>query len=79
MSKSLKNVKFVVGVASTALLELACKNFKVLVLPSEEFDYKEFISKKKIFGLNLLNNNTVKSSKVFAKPNYELLKNLSFK
>ncbi len=76
LSDSLKNVRFVIGVASTALLELAFNNYNVLVLPSEEFDYKILLSKKTFFGLKMIDNKLVKKNNVFCKPNLNMLKKI---
>ena len=75
LSYSLKNIRFVIGVASTALLELAFNNYNVLVLPSEEFDYKILLSKKTFFGLKMIDNKLVKKNNVFCQPNLNMIKN----
>ena len=76
LSYSLKNIRFVIGVASTALLELAFNNYNVLVLPSEEFDYKILLSKKTFFGLKMIDNKLVKKNNVFCQPNLNMIKKI---
>ena len=76
MTDSLKNVKFVVGVASTALLELAAKNYKVLILPSEEFDFNDLLSKNLLFNLRMIDNKLVEKKQVFNKVNLKNIKKI---
>ena len=76
LSDSLKNVKFVVGVASTALLELAARNYKVLILPSEEFDYKDLLSKNFLFNLRMIDNRLINSNQLFDKINPNNIKKI---
>ena len=47
IKEDLKDVKYIIGVASTALLELAQKGYKVLFLKSSEFDFSKIKSKKR--------------------------------
>jgi hypothetical protein len=76
LSDSLKNVKFVVGVASTALLELAAKNYKVLILPSEEFVFNDLLSKNLLFNLRMIDNKLVEKKQVFNKVNLKSIKKI---
>ena len=76
LSDSLKNVKFVVGVASTALLELAARNYKVLILPSEEFDYKDLLSKNFLFDLRMIDSSLINANQLFSKINLSNIKKI---
>ena len=76
ISKDLKNVKYIIGVASTALLELAQKGYKVLVLDSQEFNFNKVKSKKKYFGLKMIDNKKIIKNKVFEKINLNRVKKL---
>ncbi len=76
IKEDLKDVKYIIGVASTALLELAQKGYKVLFLKSSEFDFSKIKSKKKYFGLCMLDNKQIKKKKVFDKINYSQIKKI---
>ena len=60
MANDLKNIKFVIGAASTGLLELSLRKYKVLIYPTE-FYYKNFFQKK-YFGLYMLNSSIIKKN-----------------
>ena len=76
MANDLKNIKFVIGAASTGLLELSLRKYKVLIYPTEEFYYKNFLSKKKYFGLYMLNSSIIKKKKLFEKEKINKLSRL---
>ena len=76
MAKDLSKVKTIIGVASTALLELSYKKYSVLIVPTEEFDFKNLLLQKKKYGLRELNNKLVRKSGLFHKPNFSIIKNI---